>query len=511
VATLGFRGEALPSIAAVSRFELRSRSPQDEAGTRVRVEGGTLKSVTEVGCAVGTEVEVGSLFFNLPARKAFLRARTTELNHCIAVVMRECLTRQAVDFRLVHEGRELILAPVAASIRERAKAVLGDVGGALLDVDATRGPVRVVGLASPIGVHRSSAAAAVYLYVNGRYVRDGLLRRAVYEAYRGRVPRGRYPVVVLDLRLPAQQVDVNVHPTKVEVRFHRPYEVSDAVADILREVIDEAGIGPIHRDPTLGAVTPGPLFRAPEPLPLAADPGGPGSSSLPQPAPNYGGLGPTAHPDDDARVARAAPSLAVESRPSLSTMARPSVRLVGKFRELTVLGGHGAGWIVCSAGADLMMVNVRAARACMWSAALVQGDVGALGPSQRLLAPVRVTLTVLQADVLEAGADTLARYNLDVDRFGPQEVAVRGVPPTLAAADPQRLMRKLVDALGRGEEAVAVVLAHEAASTTAPPIDDRARKTLLATLDEHGIQVGPPVVARLTAEELSRRARDGSS
>jgi DNA mismatch repair protein MutL len=242
VSTLGFRGEAMPSIAAVSRFELTSRPADQEVGTRLAVHGGKIQPPEPAGCPVGTRVMVRALFFNVPARRKFLRAAGTELGHCVDAVVREALIRPELDWTVTHDGRALLRAPAVKTRAARAAELLSDQGQALFPFELSSGNATIEALLSPVGVHHANAAGAMFLYVNGRYVRDLTLRKAVNEAYRHIVPKGRYPTVVLELRLPSDEVDVNVHPSKVEVRFRDTNDVFRFVADGLRDALERHGL-----------------------------------------------------------------------------------------------------------------------------------------------------------------------------------------------------------------------------------------------------------------------------
>ncbi|MEC8422886.1 MAG: DNA mismatch repair endonuclease MutL, partial [Myxococcota bacterium] len=188
VATLGFRGEAVPSIAAVSRFELLTRRTEDAVATRVRIEGGRLIGVEDAASPPGTQVTVRNLFFNVPVRRKFLRTVPTELGHCLEAVTRQSLIRPHLDVEVRHDGRVSIRAPRAEDRAQRAADLLGPHGRALVPAAFERGDLTVQALVSPVGVHKGSAQGATYLYVNGRFVQDPQLRRAVREAYRGIVP-----------------------------------------------------------------------------------------------------------------------------------------------------------------------------------------------------------------------------------------------------------------------------------------------------------------------------------
>ncbi len=242
VNTLGFRGEAIPSIASVSRFTLLTRPADLEVGTRIHLEGGKLISVDPAGAPAGTDISAESLFFNVPARRKFLRAVDTELGHCTEAISREAMNRPEIDVEVLHDDRVLLRCTPVKSRRERAAALLGEHGRALVPIQFTRGSLTVDALVSPVGIHRSSMTGASWLYVNGRYVRDSLLRRAVTQAYAGIVPKDRYPVVVLSLQIPASEVDVNAHPAKVEVRFAHAFELAAAVTAGLRQGLIDNGV-----------------------------------------------------------------------------------------------------------------------------------------------------------------------------------------------------------------------------------------------------------------------------
>ncbi|NCG17741.1 MAG: DNA mismatch repair endonuclease MutL [Rhodobacterales bacterium] len=506
VATLGFRGEALPSIAAVCRFELRTRSADTHIGTRLRVEGGTLRDVSDIGCAPGTEIDVRSLFYNLLPRRKFLRTKATELNHCLAAVTREALIRPQLDIRLHHDERELLSAPSGQTLAQRAATLLGDAGKRLLPVEFEYDDIRVVGLSSPIGVHRSNAGSAVYLYVNGRYVQDRMLRRAVYDAYRERVPRGRYPVVVLNVQIDPRRVDVNVHPTKVEVRFGDPRGVNGVIAEGLRQAVGQLSTRQVHED-TGAPRQAGPLFTKPSeglpvrrhrredlpptptPVPTVYNPGPAPKSTAKEP--------PSAHPDDDPRLAKASP---------VQMVAEPSPSGLG-YRTLTLVGALPEGRALCARGADLVVVDVYAARQILLLKLLEAGEGAALGLGQRLLVPLRVSLPQNAVDTLVERVEQLATYHIDVDRFSARELAIRGLPRALAATPPEALLSDLAAVFLRRQPILRVLARH---GSIGFPVDDLTEiRTLFASLQEQGIEATAPAAALFQSDELARRLRGG--
>ena len=271
IATLGFRGEAIPAIASVSRFRLDTSSVEDGAGTRVVVEGGTLVEVAAAARPRGTTVEVRDLFFNTPARRKFMRSTSTESGHLAEAVIRVALGRPDVGFTLRSGGRTLLTARAGEGMSERAAHALGrEAHRHLLPVDVRRGALRVHGVVcSPD--HSEPTSRALYLLVNGRYVRDRGAAHAVLRAFAGTLPAGRHPAGVLFLEVPLSLVDVNVHPQKLEVRFADAREAYDAVFHAVASTLRTApwlGRGPPSGAPQLAGGAP---FRREEEALQAAE------------------------------------------------------------------------------------------------------------------------------------------------------------------------------------------------------------------------------------------------
>ncbi len=217
--TLGFRGEALASIAEVSQLVLSSRSVDSDEGAQIRSDGGTLGEIQPIGRAVGTTIEARNLFFNVPARRKFLKSQATEFGHIQEAVYRVALPNSGVAFTLTHNGRKIIDVPSTDGLKDRARRLLGeDVASRLVAVDSSYKNVRVSGYVGLPDLSRPTQALQ-YVFLNGRFIRDRSLQHALSEAYRGLLLTGRYPVVLLNVQIPPDFVDVNVHPTKMEVRF----------------------------------------------------------------------------------------------------------------------------------------------------------------------------------------------------------------------------------------------------------------------------------------------------
>lgn len=242
ISTLGFRGEALASIAAVARVELITQMEGEAEGTRVLIEGGRIRDVKPAARPRGTTITVRDLFFNIPARRKFLRSEATESFHLTSLVTHYALAHPEIAFVLTNNGRESLRAGVAANLRERAYQIFGaDFLDSLLEVGGGHAPVaRVSGYVSAPRERRTTRDAQ-YLFVNGRYVRDRLISRALGEGYRTVLPQGVYPAALLFLEVPLEEVDVNVHPAKTEVRFRRAPAIADAVREAVRGALAAGG------------------------------------------------------------------------------------------------------------------------------------------------------------------------------------------------------------------------------------------------------------------------------
>jgi DNA mismatch repair protein MutL len=240
ITTLGFRGEALASIAAVTKIRMRTQTAADLSGTEVEISGGRMLNVREIAFARGTEIEVRDLFFNVPARRKFLKSEATESFHIANLVTHYALANPQLSFTLTTNGRESINVTPVGNLRERAYQLFGgEFIGDLIEVNGEAGELRVRGFVSSPSATRTTRDSQ-YFFINGRYVRDRVLGKALSESYRAMIPAGVYPSALLFVELPPHEVDVNVHPAKTEVRFMRVAIVHDTVRDAVRAAIGAA-------------------------------------------------------------------------------------------------------------------------------------------------------------------------------------------------------------------------------------------------------------------------------
>jgi DNA mismatch repair protein MutL len=501
IATLGFRGEALPSIGAAARLSLTSRQPGAAQAWRVAVEGGVVGEAEPAAAPPGTLAVVGDLFFATPARRKFLKSERVEAEASEAAVRRLALAAPGVAFRLESDGRTVFDLPPQEPAA-RVAALLGpDAAAALLEVAAERGELALDGFCCAPTVHRATVAGQT-LVVNGRPVADPVLRLAVRVAYRHAVPAGRHGVAALFLRLPAEAVDVNVHPAKAEVRFRE--------ADAVRGLV----IGALGRALATGAGTVSALHPLPRPLPRSGQasrpawprpPAGPPlrlvSGFAEQQAPLAGA--PAAQADWDLPpAARTVPAPAPDD-------AHPLGAPVAQVLDTYVIA-------VASDGA-LVLVDQHAAHERLTHEALRAELLCEHGVrAQSLLLPAVVDMVPGDAARLLAHRAALGRLGLEIEAFGTGAVLVRALPALLGSPDPAPLLRDLADELAEGEalalearlEAALARLACHGSVRAGRRLTEAEMAALLrqmeATPGAATCSHGRPTFVRLRREDLER-------
>ncbi len=460
VSTLGFRGEALPSIASVSRFVLSSRRDGDDHGASLQVDGGSVGAVAPRQHPRGTTVEVRDLFYNVPARRKFLRAERTELGHVEEWLRSLALARPDVELRVSHNGRpsrrykgENGLALESPSTGERLGETLGEeFAKHALRVEHAAAGLRLHGwIAQP--VYSRASADQQYLYVNGRSVRDRSVAHAVKQAYADVLFHGRQPAYVLFLGLDPTRVDVNVHPAKHEVRFRDARLVHDFVYRTLHDALAEtrAGAGV--------AVSTG-----------ASQPAGATANGVPDALPPWATRAP--QPDlslrvDEARQAYAqlyATPATLAAEASAATGAAPALPPVQDERipplGYAIAQLHGI-YVLAETGDGLVVVDMHAAHERIGYEKLKGAHDGEGLRTQPLLVPQAVAVSEREADVAEREAATLADLGFEVSRTGPQSLLLRGVPALLAHGDTEALLRDVLADLREHGESLRVRAARD--------------------------------------------------
>ncbi|HWJ68919.1 MAG TPA: DNA mismatch repair endonuclease MutL [Sphingobium sp.] len=435
VRTLGFRGEALPSIASVSRFTLASRQ-QGGDGWRIRCDNGVAEAAEPCAMPLGTRVEVEGLFDRVPARRKFLRSPRAEYAACLDIVRRLAMARADVGFVLEHDGRRVLSVPAGQDREDRvAQLIDRELADNHVIVSLEREGVSLSGVASLPTFHRGSADHQ-YLLVNGRPVKDRLLVGAVRGAYADFVARDRHPVLALFLTVPLEDVDVNVHPAKTEVRFRDPAFMRGMIVSGLRRALDAAGMRVANRPDASSTELWQREMPGAEPVPVFAPQGGWGSPSS---GGAYGGA--PLFADRQARFSGFAPSARDE------VMARETVPAEREFPLGTARGQVARTYIVAEAEDGLVLVDQHAAHERLvlerMRKALADGSVA----RQALLLPEVVELDEPACDRIEGRIPELAELGLEVERFGPAAILVRAAPAMLGLADVPGLVRDLADDL----------------------------------------------------------------
>ena len=500
VLTMGFRGEALAAIASVSETALCSRTLNDAHAHRLDARSGELQPAAR---AIGTSIEVRELFFSTPARRKFLKSDATELAHCVEAVRRHALARPDVAFSIWHEGK-LVEQYRAGSAEQRLQDVLGDdfVRNSR-EVQLQIGPLRVHGRAGLPEAARSRADWQ-YCYVNGRYVRDKLIAHGIRSAYEDVLHGHRQPTYALFIDIPPELVDVNVHPTKIEVRFRDSREVHQAVRRAVDATLSVSRAGDAPGAPAASSapapsVTP-PAATSPAPLMASEQTPLPWRNTDTLVQQNWGGW-PTAQPATSPSapvnafdnlalptVVRAADAdEASPFEPSPALMDAPSQEQWPLGRAIGQVGGI---YVLAENAEGLVIVDMHAAHERVVYERLKQQLTQAQLESQPLLIPLSFAATPQEMATAQTHRDTLLSVGLDVDALGPGKLAVRALPMALRQADGVELTRSVL---------------AELAQVDGSSVVQRAQHELLATMACHG---AVRANRRLTLPEMNALLRD---
>ena len=485
ISTLGFRGEALPSIASVSRFEITSRPAGYDSAYRLRIDGECRISAQMAAAATGTMIELKDLFYNVPARRKFLKSLPTEFSHICDIVNRLALAYPEIHFRLEHNGKTLIDFVAVRELRERLYQVLGrEVADSLRPFEYRQGVLSVSG-------YLSSAPTAfpnsrhLMTFVNHRFVRDKILTHAVLHGYETLLMKGQYPAVVLLLDIPFDEVDVNVHPAKYEVRFRRQSDVHEAVARAIREALRAEAQQPSGR-----SFAPWPQYSS---------------------------------ADKEAVLHATSVSTFVESFVSESSrevfvLPNQSGQLhPGFFSSLNVLGQILGCYLVCSSAQGLALIDQHAAHERVAFERLRKQMRANAVERQTLLLHQTVELSAGEMMLLEKQLDVLERYGFTLEPFGPNSYAIIAVPALLPEGDYRPVVLQMVaelaeidksEKLGQHlEERLATIACHSVIRANRQ-LEMHEIRALLRDLDDTDFATqcphGRPVLLEFSREELER-------
>ena len=516
ISTLGFRGEALPSIASVSRFRLTTREHGALAGTDLAVNGGKIEYVRDGGDAPGTQIEVRSLFYNLPARRKFLRTENTESSHVEHQLHLQAIGHPEVGFVLIHDDRVIHQLPPAANLLERIRDLRGSALAAeLLEVpDEEIGGIRLRGFIGKPGVSRSSRAQQL-VFINGRAVENPTVNFALREGYHTALMKGQFPVTFLFLDMDPAAVDVNVHPAKREVRFREPGEVRDLLVERIRHTIEG---GRAQWSATFRAAErAGVLEKAPAPEAEASipdeQPGFPPPKSY-EPHRPHDGNTPLIPIHEQVTLRQDWAALPVQPAPAAQP-APASPRPDADFRILGVLGRL---YILMENGNGLVLVDQHAAHERILFEELRRRMETQGVPAQRLLMPVTMQLAPRESDWVAQNLDTLQKMGIGIEAFGPATWKIDALPQFLKGNDPAPLFREIIDELRQtsaatsrmrlGEDVIATTVCHHAVKAhdvLRAPEMVRLIQDLLRCELPYCCPHGRPTMIQLSYGELERK------
>jgi len=490
ITTLGFRGEAIPSVAAVSKMEIVTRAADGIAGTRVAVEGGVVRSVSETGAAPGTRVTVRRLFFNTPVRLKFMKTTATELGHVANMLQRQALAHPHINFRMTSGERETLNLPPAASIIDRLALIWGNnFAGELLHGARESEGLSVDGYFGTPALTRSNRNHQ-FFFLNRRPITNRLLGKALADAYRGAIMSDRFPVAFIFIEIDPALVDVNIHPTKREVRFSNPDRVFDALRQALRAALDHprARSAPDGTRPErpAGAATPAlekPLFQ---------------SITL----------------DEESPVAALS---TLEEQEQAAPVARPTADFSAISPEMRFLRQIFSSYLLCVEGADMLIVDQHALHERILYDMLVERSSGAEQTVQQMLIPLTIEFPPDRAEVLSAHLDMFARIGIEVQPFGPKTFAVTALARVHSEARVVESVREGVDELYMGLNMKApreilhrlmTISACKNSIKAGDPLGDREAEMLIEGLKKLAQPPtclhGRPLVLRMSESQIAR-------
>ncbi|MFN7827366.1 MAG: DNA mismatch repair endonuclease MutL [Acidobacteriota bacterium] len=562
--TLGFRGEALASIASVAKVRLRTQTASDLVGTEIEISGGRVLAIRDTAFSPGAEFEIRDLFFNVPARRKFLKTDATESYHIANLVTHYALSNPALSFTLTNNGRESIRVTPAADLRERAYQLFGpDFIGDLIEVSLESGEMRVRGFVSSPSTPRTNRDSQ-YFFINGRYVRDKVIGRALSEAYRAMMPAGAYPTAMLFVELPPHEVDVNVHPAKTEVRFVRSTIVFDLVREATRGALGQTraaatpfegrrseslindlqapGLSPVEWRPMKNRGPAGPAGDDEEPfqvhipaLPVpstsSVDRGRVGEPDAPlagpqqlkiesdatrtvSPAPMLNSLEPVARP---SQVSNRLGCLGTRGAESSASQLKPAQNLTLIADEINPLGQLHNSFIIAADRSGLLLIDQHVAHERIlfehhWEA-LRRRQIEV----QRMLIPETVDLTPAQSGAFDQLLPQLEENGFEIALLSGRTIAIKAVPALLTPGTARSLLLELLEAIEverRGlsmdelRAEIAASLACRAAIKINMPLAAEKMRWLIDQLltmqNPATCPHGRPIILRITAREIEK-------
>jgi DNA mismatch repair protein MutL len=521
VATLGFRGEALPSIASVSRFRLTTREARAIAGTEIIVNGGKIEVVRDGGEAPGTQIAVRSLFYNVPARRKFLRSENTESRNVEHQIHLQAIGHPEIGFSLMRDDRMLFQLPATATLSDRIRDLYGvDLLAHLVELhDTDSRKIRIAGLIGQAGLSRQTRSQQL-VFVNGRAIESSLITAAIREGYHTALMKGQYPVTFLFLEIEPAAVDVNVHPAKREVRFRDPSSVREAIVRCIQQTLERARAGWQEK------------FRAPVQPPLV----GAGKTSdltlrpeIPVPEETHCELPHLGHTtaagvvapgrESAVRVAGQVPRLPAERVDSASDAAALQRRASNApGQQFQIIGVLNKLYVLMENADGLVLVDQHAAHERILFEELRRRMEEQGVPTQRLLLPRTFEVPPRDADWIERNISVLQRMGIGIESFGPGTFKIDSLPSFLNVSDAAQFMRKVIDDLKSagnsastmrlGEEMIAKTVCRHAVKANDPLRYPEMEKLIRDLLDcdlPYCCPHGRPTMIQISLMELEKK------
>ena len=500
ISTLGFRGEALPSIASVSRFSLITREENNTTGTEIQIEGGKIIRVTETGAPKGTMVTVKNLFYNTPARRKFLKTINTEMGHIADIVQSMALGHPDIRFKLTHNDKTVYHFTGSSDPTLRTVEVLGkDVQKDLYPVNADENGITISGWVAS-DRHTKSTGRGIFVFVNKRLVKDKVISHALFEGYAGRLMKGQYPLAVLFIELAPDRVDVNVHPTKHEVRFLDGKRVHDMVA--------AAVTGALRRSsgPAMPTFQHKPVFSKPREFGFQKEKSTPSPVSIREKTPPY----------SRAKIDPPRPEKMIEEKP----MVQKNIWEKRFFGDLAVIGQLHNSYIVCQANEGLLLIDQHAAHE-----RVVYEEIKLMAKEkkihrQNLLIPETFDLGYREADILTQLVPDLQNAGMEIEPFGGNTFALKSVPAILANREIKPIIMEIIEkmiemdfkpGLNQAVDECYRIIACHSAIRANQPLTPHQMTALLTQLDAcenpSNCPHGRPTWIRWTIRDLEKQFR----
>lgn len=507
ISTLGFRGEALPSIAGVSRFSITTRTEGEIVGVRIVVMGGTIKSVQETGCPQGTSVEARDIFYNTPPRLRFMKTTDTELRNVLDVVQRESLSRPYVRFEVSHNGKDIICLPERGSIEDRLPDIFPET--ALYRVYMEVDGILIHGFMNGPDDSRSTTQR-LYIYVNSRAVKDRILTRMAIDSYGTLLEKGKFPQGILSIDLPYQEVDVNVHPTKNEVRFRKSNFIGDSIKAAIFAMLRSAPWIKGYHNRIENAVN---RFyekkRHFETRAVDSDRKAFHRQGVDD-QPEHGDM-PKLEPDNITFHKRA------ETRP-IKPLTQSALRVEGYFSSLKIVGQIGELYIVCESGEGMILIDQHAAHERLNYEKLkrAQSENGRQ-ERQKLLLPITLELSPYEARIMKEHLEELENLGIEIEEFGKDSFVIRSIASMLETTDIKGLIKDILGEIAsmdkektlteRLDNIIATIACHSSIRAS-ERLNHQKIIALLGQLDRadfpHSCPHGRPVAREISFEELDR-------